>query len=72
MKKKPAKGKKPAPRKKPARPPEAPNGFVVTDFDALLGKGNDLGRTDEEFEEFLAQFRRWRREGLERPKRLWP
>jgi len=36
---------------------------LVTDFDALLGQGADLWKSDEEFEQFLAGIYERRRQG---------
>lgn len=56
-------------------PPKLPivpgvNAGPVEDFEALLGEGTDLWVDDAEFEAFLLELRRWRRQDRDgsRPK----
>jgi hypothetical protein len=41
----------------------------VHDFEELLGQGNDLWVDDAEFEAFLAELRRWRRQDRDETQR---
>ena len=55
----------------PRKPPIAagPSAGPIEDFEALLGKGNDLWADDTEFEAFLAQLRRWRQQDRDESRR---
>jgi hypothetical protein len=51
----------------PPKPPIVPGRRTgpVEDFDTLLGEGSDLWADDAEFEAFLAELRRWRKQDRE-------
>jgi hypothetical protein len=48
---------------------EGPEAGPTDDFESLLGPGDDLWADEEEFEEFLAALRRWRKEDREGTRR---